>query len=843
MNFLKHGFFKIKAVASLKIYKSIFFVFYMGREVKFKQFFLVFVLVLTLHFVFAETDTLLDIANTPPELIREIPNQSWQSNTSLENAFDLDDYFEDPEGEEMSYSNSNLTNLNVTIDENNSVSFFPVMGFVGEELVQFYADDGTHESESNWVYLNVGVDNQPPEWSDAKKDRLKVYQNDYVTFNVTWTDNFELMNYTFYINQEGTWTEKKGNLNGSKDYSTPKIQISSPAGKIVQWKICASDTSLNTACTDVFEFDVLIKPENPPSSGDETGEEDEEEEEIEKERPVYDAIRDLFNTTEKSDFSFNVNSFMVNLKQGTGTTKILEITNTGTSVLEFELFLEEVEEFVELSEETFNLSAGRTKRITVDFRALLDSNPGEYFGLLVVKSFKENRLPIYITIDELNVDFGVNVEVLEESKVVKPGKEVIAKIDLKNLKDQVPVDAVLYYAVKDFNGEIHNFREENVTFDSSLSLEKSLEISETAPIGNYIFYVRVYNQKDSAIYSDDFQIGQKFQFAALIRASSVFILISLFSFILFFFVIRYRRQKERGRVLNLYVKLNEMKELIKKGKFDQAAKAYIGIKRIYGEKVSPELLENKEKLIDAIKELSKKIDFDVKQKIKSSDKKGNSDKEGSEDKEKEGEDKEGSEDKEKEGEKEKGTNKEVISGEVKEKKEEENKEEVKKEGVKEKPKEKIREKSKKEIKEKSDLEKPKENQGEKKDSENKKIVKKKTNDVRGEKKVASSSSNERGEIKSEPVVKNDSKGETVKKKENPLLKKKKKVSSFNHEKKKSLNKKVVPRAEKKIESKKNPEEIKKRVEEKDKANSEEIKKETDNKINESSTETKEEDKK
>ena len=597
-------------MGSLKLYKSNLFVDYMGREVNLKQVFFVLVLVLAMQFVFSATDTELEIANLPPELIKDIPNQSWQSDTVLEDAFDLDDYFEDIEGDTITYTFSNMTNITINIDEDNNVSFFPDLGFIGTETVTFYAHDLVDYGESNLVYLDVGLDTEPPKWSDAKKDKAKVYQNDFVTFNVTWTDNFELSNYTFYINQEGVWTEKKGEMNGTKDYSTPRVQISSPAGKIVQWKVCASDTSYNTACTDVFEFDVLVVPTNPPSSGEDTENDSTDSTDPDTDGTIlYDAIKEIFTKNNEPDFSFNVNAFLVNLKQGTGTTKVLEITNTGTETLNFTLYIEELEEYVELSEEVFNLSAGSTKRITVDFKVGLETEQGEYHGVLVVESFKEAKIPLFISVNEIDLEYGIIVSVLENSKIVKPGKEVVAKIDLKNLKDQFPVDAVLYYAVKDFNGEIYNFNEENITFDSTLSLERALEISEESPIGNYVFYARVYNLKDSAIYSDEFQVGYKFQFAAFVKTSSIFVLIFFLSFVMFFFVVRYKRQRERGRVLNLYVKLNELKELVKKGKFEQAAKEYVGIKRIYGEHVSPDLLENQQKLTEAIKELASKIDF------------------------------------------------------------------------------------------------------------------------------------------------------------------------------------------------------------------------------------------
>jgi hypothetical protein len=301
---------------------------------------------------------------------------------------------------------------------------------------------------------------------------------------------------------------------------------------------------------------------------------------------------------------------LVNLKQGTSTTKIFEITNIGTTELSFNLSIEGLEKYIDLSETSFNLSAGATKRITVDFKVGFDTIPGEYYGILVVDSFKQARLPLLINVNEINLEFEVLVSVLEESKSIKPGKKVFANIELKSLKDQFPMDVLLYYAVKDFQGNIYDFFEENITFESNLILERFLNTSEEMPLGNYIFYARVYNEKDSSIHSDDFQVGYSFKFAAFVRTSSIFILVFFFSFVLFFFVVRYRRQKDKGRVLNLYVKLNELKGLVKEGKFDDAAKVYVGIKRIYGEHVPGDLLENKQKLAESIKLLASKINFD-----------------------------------------------------------------------------------------------------------------------------------------------------------------------------------------------------------------------------------------
>ena len=45
---------------------------------------------------------------------------------------------------------------------------------------------------SNVVYLNVGVDDEPPQWSSLSKSKTTIYQNSYVNFTTNWSDNVGL---------------------------------------------------------------------------------------------------------------------------------------------------------------------------------------------------------------------------------------------------------------------------------------------------------------------------------------------------------------------------------------------------------------------------------------------------------------------------------------------------------------------------------------------------------------------------------------------------------------------------------------------------------------------------
>ncbi|MBT3463541.1 hypothetical protein HN827_09160 [archaeon] len=99
----------------------------------------------------------VEIINTkdPPILIQNFSNQKWPQDTSI-TPFDLDSYFSDPDGDELSYSYTPVSFVTVTINNLNEVTFKPAYHYYGIQYVYFSAMDPYNASvTSNKIKLTI----------------------------------------------------------------------------------------------------------------------------------------------------------------------------------------------------------------------------------------------------------------------------------------------------------------------------------------------------------------------------------------------------------------------------------------------------------------------------------------------------------------------------------------------------------------------------------------------------------------------------------------------------------------------------------------------------------------
>jgi len=580
--------------------------------------------------------TQVNISNSPPYLSTQIPNQSWAVNQNLTNAFDLDNYFLDNNGDSLIYYYTLPENISVLVDSNNLVSFYPDESYLGVNTILFYAGDGGYNATSNLVYLNVGVDDEAPKWSTPLTSLTTIYQNSHINFSILWTDNVRLKNYSFYINQGGGFSSSGSvDFSGIENTSIYSAQISASGGSVVYWYFCAADTTLNENCTDIQNISVTSSVTSSTSSSTSstssssgTGGEEGEGGGTDGLSGAIEAFFGRESTKKTYNFSVEPNYFKISLKQGASLTRTLKVSNIGNQNISINLLIQNVQEFITLSDEFFSIDFGKTKVVTLDFGAKLNTPVGQYNGVLLVNSSSGSiEIPIVIDINARVFDFEVKVLVFEEYKSVKPGEMVLATISIINLKDSLSSEVNLYYAIKDLYGNIYDSSEDNFLLDSPVVFQKNLTLPKEASVGDYIFYARASYFNFSAIDSDLFESGSRFNFKAFFQYSFFIILIIVLSAIVVFLFLRYRRERDKERLLNLYLMLNEMKKLIKEGKVDSAVNLYIRIKSIYGEPVSKTALENKEKLKEEITKLSLRLkkevdsaDEDIKQEIKESKK-------------------------------------------------------------------------------------------------------------------------------------------------------------------------------------------------------------------------------
>jgi hypothetical protein len=559
------------------------------------------------QFVSGDTPTELNIPNSPPRLVMNISNQSWEENESNLNAFDLDDYFEDLEGNPLTYYNSSVNEVYVSIDPtSHEVSFFPRAGFRGISNVTFYASDGIYDSLSNVVFLLVGMDLSAPKWDSPSQSNITIYQNTIVDFSTHWTDDRQLERYIFSINQGAGWENYSSvNFSGMDNLSNYTLQIRAPALNTVYWRIYAFDSSDNMNVTSVQSFVVSAQTIPPQEGGDGGGETSFLE-------GVFKGV-DILKQRRLEDFQLNANEYKISIKQGSFKTKVLKITNTGLQDINISISAEKINDFIVFSEQSFSILPGKYKEITIDFNAPERVIPGQYFGYINVQSPKiKKSIPTVLDMQAIDLDFDLILNISEGYEIVKPGKNVMVAIDLFSLKDLRENNISMYYAIKDYTGKVYNFSEEEVILFSTLTFEKELQVPEITPEGKYLFYARASDSKNIAIDSVSFEVGTRFNLSSFLKISTLLILIIIIAILLAIFMVKYNRDKKKERLLELYIMLNKLKTLIKQKKEDEALELFIKIKKIYREPVPKEIFDDKERLKKEISELYNNFTKDAK---------------------------------------------------------------------------------------------------------------------------------------------------------------------------------------------------------------------------------------
>jgi|GEM_PF-2065201 len=101
------------------------------------------------------------VPNNSPILIQNIPDQSFDEDTTLINVFDLDDYFSDPDGDSLNYSASGANNITATINPDGTVDFSASQDWNGQENITFAASDGSLSAQDTILVTVNPVDDKP----------------------------------------------------------------------------------------------------------------------------------------------------------------------------------------------------------------------------------------------------------------------------------------------------------------------------------------------------------------------------------------------------------------------------------------------------------------------------------------------------------------------------------------------------------------------------------------------------------------------------------------------------------------------------------------------------------
>jgi len=208
-----------------------------------------------------------------------------------------------------------------------------------------------------------------------------------------------------------------------------------------------------------------------------------------------------------TDFSVNKDLVKKILKQGETERVIVEIINTGNTVLEMNIN-SSLERFMVISEESFSLMPGQVKIISIDVFAKKNEFPDAYIGRIIVKGANiEKIINVIIEIQERKPLFDVRTDVL--TKELKAGEDVWANISVINMGDLENMDIEIYYAIKDFEENILSYKKEDIFIEKELEVSRKLNVPKETSFGAYVFYSRVTYGNISASSTDVFLVTKK----------------------------------------------------------------------------------------------------------------------------------------------------------------------------------------------------------------------------------------------------------------------------------------------------------------------------------------------
>jgi len=251
-----------------------------------------------------------------------------------------------------------------------------------------------------------------------------------------------------------------------------------------------------------------------------------------------------------TNFSLSKDLIKVRVKQGESVREIITVTNTGTRVITIDrVRVEGVSDFMAVSELTFTLLPGESKNVLIDIFAEEDEPPEAHVGRIIFEGGGLKRVAnVIIEVGERSPLFDVSVKLAKTQLI--PGENAVAEINVINMGDVDEIDILLYYAIKDFDGNVVAFREESLAIERELKVTRQLNIPLDTEVGSYAFYTRASFGAISAASSEGFKVVH-FALAPLVQGKWIFIIVIVIIIVLIVLFVLWKKGLLRfGRVVS-----------------------------------------------------------------------------------------------------------------------------------------------------------------------------------------------------------------------------------------------------------------------------------------------------
>ncbi len=182
------------------------------------------------------------------------------------------------------------------------------------------------------------------------------------------------------------------------------------------------------------------------------------------------------------EFSLSETEFKADLIINEPSKKTIIIKNTGTETVKYEISVEDIQDYVKISETSFELNPGEEKTFTIEF---LTKELGVYTGRIVVKS---GTITKYITV-LINIKtklslIDISLDIPREYKLIRKGDVLKSQISISNMLG-TKEELTLTYVIKDSSGRIVLEETEKINVEQQASFTKTFN-TDNLRGGNYI---------------------------------------------------------------------------------------------------------------------------------------------------------------------------------------------------------------------------------------------------------------------------------------------------------------------------------------------------------------------
>lgn len=267
------------------------------------------------------------------------------------------------------------------------------------------------------------------------------------------------------------------------------------------------------------------------------------------------------------DFSIDIGIIQVSLKQGETKKEEIVIKNTGDEKVDFDLSLFGLEGLLRISEKSFELDVGESRTIVLEFSAGM-ATPDLYLGKLFVESEGVERIiPIALEVESKDSLFDVRAEIPMDYLVVRPGRELLAEIELFNIGAPSGVDVRIDYEIRDVDGNIIISSSETIGVETRVNFVRRFLLPQDIVSGNYILYVKTTYDGKSASASVWFRVREEASFLSILRDKKIMTMIVILAIVIILSLIAFLKHHhmEHIKILEEHKRLEKEHRGILKG--------------------------------------------------------------------------------------------------------------------------------------------------------------------------------------------------------------------------------------------------------------------------------------